>query len=190
VYNVCFKTCKAQYDLHTLLRPLFNKIYTVSNNSMQWQWHIQISEPEKEQKRTHEMKQRPNPERIKGQIFQSIRSYVFVAWFPDLSVAVRIYSLAYLYYLKANRNLFSKYFEVYMILKDDCTKRRLLAIEVWSAEVETCNMRLFHPHLKLSIFYVSRDQPRPGSFLKKREVPGKEVGSWGQCEKLPDWLGY
>ena len=76
------------------------------------------------------MKQRPNPERIKGQIFQNIRSYVFVAGFPDLSVAIRIYSLAYLYYLKANRNQFSKYFEVYMILKDDCTKRPLLAIEV------------------------------------------------------------
>jgi hypothetical protein len=121
------------------------------------------------------MKQRPNPERIKGQIFQSIRSYVFVAWFPDLSFAIRIYSLAYLYYLKANRNQFSKYFEVYMILKDDCTKRPLLAIEVWSAEVETCNMRLFHPPLRLSIFYVSRDQPRPGSFLKKREEPGNEV---------------
>jgi hypothetical protein len=35
-----------------------------------------------------------------------------------------------LYDLKANRNQFSKYFEVYMILKDDCTERSLLAIEV------------------------------------------------------------
>jgi hypothetical protein len=41
--------------------------------------------------------------------------------------------------------------------------------------VETCNMRLFHPPLRLSIFYGSRDQPRPGSFLKKREEPGNEV---------------
>jgi hypothetical protein len=32
-----------------------------------------------------------------------------------------------------------------------------------------------HPPLRLSIFYVSRDQPRPGSFLKKREEPGNEV---------------
>jgi hypothetical protein len=96
----------------------------------------------------------------RGQIFHSIRSYVFVAWFPDLSVAIRIYSLACLYNLKANRNQFSKYFEVYMILKDDCTKPPLLAIEVWSAEVETCNMRLFQPPLRLSNFYGSRDQPR------------------------------
>ena len=36
-------------------------------------------------------------------------------------------------------------------------------------------MKLFHPPLRLSIFYVSRDQPRPGSFLKKREEPGNEV---------------
>ena len=41
-------------------------------------------------------------------------------------------------------------------------------------EVETCNMRLFHPPLRLSIFYGSRDQPGPGSFLKKREEPGNE----------------
>jgi hypothetical protein len=36
-------------------------------------------------------------------------------------------------------------------------------------------MRLFHPPLRLSIFYVSGDQPRPGSFLRKREEPGNEV---------------
>jgi hypothetical protein len=88
---------------------------------------------EPEQKRTREMKLRPNPQRIKGQIFQSIRSYVFVAWFPDLSVAIRICILACLYILKANRNQFSKYFEIYMILKDDCTERPLLAIEVWNS---------------------------------------------------------
>jgi hypothetical protein len=41
--------------------------------------------------------------------------------------------------------------------------------------VETCNLILFHPPLRLSIFYGSRDQPRPGSFLKKREEPGNEV---------------
>jgi hypothetical protein len=35
-----------------------------------------------------------------------------------------------LYNLKGNRIQFSKYFEVYMILKDDCTERTLLAIEV------------------------------------------------------------
>jgi hypothetical protein len=84
------------------------------------------------------MKLRPNPVLFQSQIFQSIRAYVFVAWFPDLSVsAIRICILACLYNLKANRNQFSKYFEVYMILKDDCTERPLLAIEVWSAEVET-----------------------------------------------------
>jgi hypothetical protein len=42
--------------------------------------------------------------------------------------------------------------------------------------VETCNLILFHPPLRLSIFYWSRDQPRPGSYLKKREEPGNEVG--------------
>jgi hypothetical protein len=36
-------------------------------------------------------------------------------------------------------------------------------------------MRLVHPPLRLSIFYGSRDQPRPGSFLKQREEPGNEV---------------
>ena len=118
------------------------------------------------------MKQRPNPEKIKGQIFQSAT----IRFRCLTCVVLRIYSLACLYInLKANRNQFSKYFEVYMILKDDCTKRPLLAIEVWSAEVETCNMRLFHPLLRVSIFYRSRDQSRPGSFLKKREEPWNEV---------------
>ena len=37
-------------------------------------------------------------------------------------------------------------------------------------------MRLFHSPLRLSIFYGSRDQLRPGSFLQKREEPGNEVG--------------
>ena len=62
-----------------------------------------------------------------------------------------------------------------MILKDDCTERPLLAIEVRSAEVETCNMRLFHPPLGLSIFYGSRDQLRPGSLLHTRKELGNEV---------------
>jgi hypothetical protein len=65
-----------------------------------------------------------------------------------------------------------------MILEDeldDFTERPLLAIEVRSAEVETWNMRLFHPPLGLSIFYGSRDQPRPGSLLHKRKEPGNEV---------------
>jgi hypothetical protein len=62
-----------------------------------------------------------------------------------------------------------------MILKDYCTERPLLAIEVWSAEVETCNMRPFHPPLRLSIFYGSRDQRPPGSLLPKSKYPGNEV---------------
>jgi hypothetical protein len=123
------------------------------------------------------MKLRPNPVLFQSQIFQSIRSYVFVAWFPDMSVAIRICILACLYNLKANRNQFSKYFEVYMILKDDCTERPLLAIEVWNAEVETCIMRLFHPPPWATIFYGSRDQRPPGSLLHKRKEPGNEVGS-------------
>jgi hypothetical protein len=66
----------------------------------------------------------PEPRIIsQSQIFQSIRSYVFVAWFPDMSVAIRICLLACFYNLKANRNQFSKYFEVYTILKDDCTEQ-------------------------------------------------------------------
>jgi hypothetical protein len=36
-------------------------------------------------------------------------------------------------------------------------------------------MTLFHPPLRLSIFYGSRDQLRPGSFLHKREEPKNEV---------------
>jgi hypothetical protein len=65
-----------------------------------------------------------------------------------------------------------------MILKDYCTERPLLAIEVWSAEVETCNMRPFHPPLRLSIFYGSRDQRPPGSLLPKSKYPGNEVASY------------
>jgi hypothetical protein len=131
----------------------------------------------------------------RANISKHIRSYVFVAWFSDLFVAIRIYSLTCLYNLKANRNQFSKYFELYMILKDDCTERSLLlAIKVWSAEVETCNLILFHPPLRLSIFYWSRDQPRPGSYLKKGEEPGNEVGNragWKithNCIRLKNYL--
>jgi hypothetical protein len=62
-----------------------------------------------------------------------------------------------------------------MILKDDCTERPLLAIEVRIAEVETCNMRLFHPPPGLSIFYGSRDQLRPGSLLHKHS---QEERAW------------
>jgi hypothetical protein len=53
-----------------------------------------------------EMKLRPNLERIKEQIFQSIRPYVFITLFPDLSVATKVCSLACLYNLKANRDQF------------------------------------------------------------------------------------
>jgi hypothetical protein len=145
------------------------------------QWHIirilYVSEPEPDTETYAWNETAPEPrDNKRANISKNIRSYVFVAWFSDLFVAIRIYSLACLYNLKANRNQFSKYFEVYMILKDDCTERPLLAIDVWSAEVETCNLILFHPPLRLSIFYGSRDQPRPGSFLKKREEPGNEAG--------------
>jgi hypothetical protein len=143
------------------------------------QWHIirilYVSEPDTETYAWNEIAPEPRDNK-RANISKHIRSYVFVAWFSDLFVAIRIYSLTCLYNLKANRNQFSKYFEVYMILKDDCTERSLLAIKVWSAEVETCNLILFHPPLRLSIFYWSRDQPRPGSYLEKREEPGNEVG--------------
>ena len=43
--------------------------------------------------------------------------------------------------------------------------------------METCNLILFHPPLRLSIFYGSRDQPRPGSLLPKSKEPGNEVDS-------------
>jgi hypothetical protein len=36
-------------------------------------------------------------------------------------------------------------------------------------------MRLLHPPPRLSIFCVTRDQLRPGSFLHKKEEPGNEV---------------
>ena len=36
-------------------------------------------------------------------------------------------------------------------------------------------MRLFHPPLRISICYGSRDQLRPGSLLHKRKEPGNEV---------------
>ena len=36
-------------------------------------------------------------------------------------------------------------------------------------------MGLFHPPLRLSIFYGSRDQLRPGSFLHKKNESGNEV---------------
>jgi hypothetical protein len=43
-------------------------------------------------------------------------------------------------------------------------------------KVEACNMILYPHPLRQSNFNWSRDQPRPGSFLKKREEPGNEVG--------------
>jgi hypothetical protein len=50
----------------------------------------------------------PEPrENKRANISKHIRSYVFVAWFPDLSVAIRICILACLYNLKANRNQFT-----------------------------------------------------------------------------------
>jgi hypothetical protein len=42
-------------------------------------------------------------------------------------------------------------------------------------------MRLFHPPLRLSILYGSRDQLRPGSFLHKRKEPGNEVAIATVC---------
>jgi hypothetical protein len=147
---------------------------------------LQISEPEPGQKRTCEMKiLRPNPERIlKTQIFQTIRSYVFVAWFPDLSVTIRICILPCLYNLKRQTETNLARILKYMILKDYCTERPLLAIEVWSAEVETCNMRPFHPPLRQPIFYGSRDQRPPGSLLPKSKYPGNEVAKTSENSKL------
>jgi hypothetical protein len=43
-----------------------------------------------------------------------------------------------------------------MILKDDCREQSLLVIEVWSAEMETCNMRFFPHPLKARFFCKSR----------------------------------
>jgi hypothetical protein len=172
------------YDLHSRFWDLYlTKFipFPYDNNSMAYYiiriLYVSEPEPDTETYAWNETAPEPRDNIKRANISKHIRSYVFVAWFSDLFVAIRIYSLACLYNLKANRNRFSKYFEVYMILKDDCTERSLLAIEVWSAEVETCNLILFHPPLRLSIFYRSRDQPRPGSFLKKREEPGNEVGS-------------
>ena len=165
------------YDLQSRFWDLYlTKFipFPYDNNSMAYYKNINVSEPDTETYAWNEIAPEPRDNK-RANISKHIRSYVFVAWFSDLFVAIRIYSLTCLYNLKANRNQFSKYFEVYMILKDDCTERSPLAIKVWSAEVETCNLILFHPPLRLSIFYWSRDQPRPGSYLKKREEPGNEV---------------
>jgi hypothetical protein len=134
--------------------------------------YVYEPEPDTETYAWNETAPKPRDNK-RANISKHIWSYIFVAWFSDLFVTIRIYSLAFLYNLKANRSQFSKYFEVYMTLKDDCTEQSLLAIEVWSAEVETCNLILFHPPLRLSIFYGSHDQLQPGFFLKKREEPGK-----------------
>jgi hypothetical protein len=42
-------------------------------------------------------------------------------------------------------------------------------------------MRLFHPPLRISIFYGSRDKLQPGSLLHKRKEPWNEVA---------DYLGF
>ena len=147
------------------------------------QWHIirilYVSEPEPDTETYAWNETAPEPrDNKRANISKHIRSYVFVVWFSDLFVALRICSLACLYNLKANRNQFSKYFEVYMILKDDCTERSLLAIEVWSAEVETCNLILFHPPLtietgritqggKLKPCFVGRASPFLQIFFEK-----------------------
>jgi hypothetical protein len=66
-----------------------------------------------------------------------------------------------------------------MIAQNDHSLRRsVLTIKI--AEVETCNMILFPPPPLLPLLgyqfsnYGSRDQPRPWSFLHKREEPGNE----------------
>jgi hypothetical protein len=165
--------------------------FPYDNNSMAYYKNIILKYLNQSQKVTYAWnKTAPEPQENKRAVFQSIQSYVFVAWFPDLSVAIRIYSLACLYNLKANRNQFSKYFEVYMVLKDDCTERPLLAIDVWSAEVETCNLRLFHPPLRLSISFGPRDQLRPGSFLPRRKSLGTRLQRIScLCNYAWLWLG-
>jgi hypothetical protein len=138
ICNVCCKTSKALRPTQSLLRSLFNKIYTVpyDNNSMAYYKNI-INIWTRYRNVRVKWNCARNPETIKWQIFPSIYDHTFplLAWFSDLSVAIGIYSLACLYNLKANRNQFTKYFEVYMILKDDCTERPLLAIEVWSGNM-------------------------------------------------------
>ena len=140
------------------------------------QWHIirilYVSEPDTETYAWNEIAPEPRDNK-RANISKHIRSYVFIAWFSDLFVAIRIYSLTCLYNLKANRNQFSKYFEVYMILKDDCTERSLLAIKVWSAEVETCNLILFHPPLSYQFSIGHVTSPDQGLTSKR----GKSLGT-------------
>ena len=99
-----------------------------------------------------------------------------------MSVAIRICLLACLYNLKANRNQFNKYFEVYMILKDDCTEQ----LQNGHSLQSKCEMRKWKhvlcdfsipppPCPWATIFYGSRDQRPPGSLLHKRKEPGNEV---------------
>jgi hypothetical protein len=152
-----------RYDLHSRFWDLYLTQFIpfpYDNNSMAYYKNI-INIWTRARTETY-------PERIKGKTFESMRSYVFVAWFPDLSVAIRICILGCLYNLKANRNQISKYFELWSIYDSQEW--------LYRTEVEICNMRLFHSPLRLSIFYGSRDQLRPGSFLQKREEPGNEVG--------------
>ena len=93
-----------------------------------------------------------------------------------MSVAIRICILACLYNLKANRNQFSKYFEEYMILKDDCTTGTANPCNR-SVKCGSGNMcyETFPSPPWATIFYGSRDQRPAGSLLHKRKEPGNEV---------------
>ena len=66
---------------------------------------LYVSEPEPDTETYAWNETAPEPRDNKSaNISKHIRSYVFVAWFSDMSVALRICSLACLYDLKANRN--------------------------------------------------------------------------------------
>jgi hypothetical protein len=107
--NVCCKTSKALRPTQSLLKSLFNKNYTVpyDNNSMAYYKNIiNIWTRYTETYARNETAPEPRDNK-RANISKHIRSYVFVAWFSDLSVSIRIYSLACLYNLKAETNLAS-----------------------------------------------------------------------------------
>ena len=179
--NVCCKTTKALRPTQSLVRPLFNKFIPFHITTIQWHiiriFYSKYLNPR--QNRNVRVKWNcAENKRANISKHTIIRFRCLISW---LVRSIRIYSLAGLYNLKANKTnfyFFSKYFEVYMIQKDDSSGGHSLQskCEVRKWKHVIWDQRLSHPPDRLSILYGSRDQPQPGYFLQP-ERRGKSLGT-------------
>ena len=110
------------------------------------------------------------PKQIRGQIFQSIWSFVFVACFRCCCYKNLHFSI--FVNLKANRNQFRSILKyiwfLKMIVQNSHSLQSKCEVQRWKHVIRDFSI----PLLRLSIFYGSRDQHRPGFFLHKRNEVG------------------